>query len=186
MTNLLYLTTVIVTALSCNQPASSDFSNHKQETAASGGKVEDLPHAGNPGNLLILADAEMILGEPAHLSDSSTSASGEALFYHCAYTANSKDGKSGKTGVVYFLFEIYNDVAPAQKKYTTIMKANEDHGISVMELGDESYFHTDSVNFYFIMVRKNNKVFNMKVNKITSFTSIQQFKLVAKKITDAL
>ncbi len=66
------------------------------------------------------------------------------------------------------------------------MKANEDHGISVMDLGDESYFHTDSVNFYFIMVRKNRKVFNMKVNKITSFTSPEQFKLVARKITDAL
>ena len=56
----------------------------------------------------------------------------------------------------------------------------------IHDLGDEAYFHSDGENFYFILVRKGLKMIRMKVNKITSNTSVAEFNRVARKITEAL
>ena len=141
----------------------------------------------HPADLLSLADAGKILGEPAHLKDSATTTSGDASTYSCAYTANTQEAKTGKTSVVYFLVEQYFALSSAQKRYSFIKKANENHGIQELSgIGDEAYFHTDRKNFYFIMARKGNRVFNMKVNKITSHTSLDEFNRVAKEIAAAI
>jgi hypothetical protein len=137
------------------------------------------------GDLFQLTDAEKVLGEPAHLSDSGTRKSASAVVFQSAYKAEKEDFKSKKTGSVYFLLEQYHEIPDAQKKYESTRKANEDHGIQVRNnLGDEAYFHTDSVNFYFIMVRKGARVLSMKVNKVTSTTSLDQFNAVTRKIID--
>lgn len=96
--------------------------------------------------------------------------------------------KTGKTGAVYYLFEQYEDVSSAHEQYSFIKTANEDHeGVKVLHnIGDEAYFHSDYQNFYFIIVRKGEKMFNMKVNKITSRTSLNEFNLVARNLADAL
>jgi hypothetical protein len=140
------------------------------------------------GKLFTLPDAEKIIGQPAHLADSSTKREGNVLIYRCAFKANSEDVKTHKTGAIYFLAEEYSQISSAQKKYSSIKKANENHeGIKVLDnLGDEAYFHSDGENFYFIMVRKGTSVFNMKVNKITSTTSLDDFNVTAKHITAAL
>ncbi|HKR03032.1 MAG TPA: hypothetical protein VJY62_00245 [Bacteroidia bacterium] len=140
-----------------------------------------------PDKLLTLPDAEKILGQPAHLADSSSGRDHNIFTYQCAYKANAEDTISGKTGALYFLAEHYSNVSDARKKYSFIKTANENHGIKVLhDLGDEAYFHSDGRNFYFIMVRKGMRVFNMKVNKITSATSLDEFNIIAKHITDAL
>jgi hypothetical protein len=140
-----------------------------------------------PGDLFTLADALKILGENAHLSDSSTSLQKDVVNYHYTYTANAADSKSKKTGNIYYLLEDYSYVSLAEKKYSSIKKANQDHGIKTLhDLGDEAYFHSDNENFYFIMVRKGPKVLTMKVNKITSNTSLDEFNRVAREITAGL
>ena len=136
-----------------------------------------------PGDLFHLTDAEKILGESARLTDSATSTNETALTYKCAYTAKMQDAKSGKMGVVYLLVEHYFELASAQKRYSFIKTANQDHGIQQLQgIGDEAYFHTDGQNFYFIMVRDGDRVFNMKVNKITQHTSLDEFNRVARQI----
>lgn len=50
-------------------------------------------------------------------------------------------------------------------------------------MGDEAYFQ-GSENFHFIMVRKGDRIFVMKVNKITSKTSLDEFMLTAKNIAN--
>jgi hypothetical protein len=138
-------------------------------------------------NFFTLQDAEQILGESAHLSDSSLSQNGKSTMSKSAYTANAKDKNGAKTGVVYFLIEQYKEDSSAHNVYAAIKTANEAHGIKVLNgLGDEAYFHSDFENFYFIMARKGNKMFRIKVNKITSTTSLDQFNLVAKNITARL
>jgi len=134
--------------------------------------------------LLTLTDAEKIMGEKLHLTDNSTKKEKGISRYLCGYQANVKDVKSSRTGAIYFLLEQFDQVSSAQKKYTDTKTANEHNGIKVLDnLGDEAYFHTDNEHFYFIMVRKEKKVFNIKVNKITSTTSLDNFNQVAKKIT---
>jgi hypothetical protein len=48
-------------------------------------------------------------------------------------------------------------------------------------MGDEAYFHSDGQNFYFIIVRIGKRLFRIKVNKVTSHTSLNEFKRVSKK-----
>lgn len=134
------------------------------------------------------SDAEKILGEKAFLSDSSSTIKNDTLEIKTAYTANSKDQKSGKTGIIYFMIEEYNQDLSAKNAYNSIKVANESHeGVKIVhDMGDEAYFHSDGKNFYFILVRKGKIMFRIKVNKITSHTSLNEFNLVSKKISDEL
>jgi len=134
------------------------------------------------------SDAEKILGEKAFLSDSSSTIKKDTLECKSAYTAYSKDQKTGKTGVIYFMIEQYNQDLSAKNAYNSIKVANENHeGVKIIhDMGDEAYFHSDGKNFYFILVRKGKIMFRIKVNKITSHTSLNDFNLLSKKISDDL
>jgi len=188
MTKFFYLTTLALPLLGCDQPAALYNNNHQLiATGVTEAKMSQTESFINPGNLFTLSDAEKILGEQAHLTDSSSATKENTFTYQCAYFANVKDLKSEKTGCIYFLVEQYAQLSSAKEKYSFIKTANENHGIKVLhDTGDEAYFHSDRQNFYFIMVRKGNIVFNMKVNKITGNTSLDEFNRIAKKITDAL
>lgn len=70
--------------------------------------------AGIASKLLTLADAESIMGEPAKLTGSTFINKGDTLEYTCDYTALSQDTISGKTGKLYFMYEIYEGVVPLQ------------------------------------------------------------------------
>ena len=134
------------------------------------------------------SDAEKILGEEAYLSDSSSAVKKDTLEIKRAFTANSKDAKTDKLGVIYFMIEEYNQEASAKNAYNSIRVANEKHeGVKIVhDMGDEAYFHSDGQNFYFYLVRKSNRMFRIKVNKITSHTSLEEFNLVSKKISESL
>jgi hypothetical protein len=139
-------------------------------------------------NLFTKTDAEKILGEPAHLTDSAFTIKKDTTEYRSTYTANANDPKTGKTGVIYFIVEQYAFLSSAKNNYNFIKTANEKHeGVKILhDLGDEAYFHSDGENFYFILVRKADKMFRIKVNKITSTTSLDGFNAISKKITAAL
>jgi hypothetical protein len=132
------------------------------------------------------SDAELILGEKAHLSDSSSNIKKDTLEIKRTYTANSNDQQTGKTGVIYFMIEEYNQESSAKDAYHFFKSANEKHeGVrTIYNMGDEAYFHSDGANFYFILVRKGKIMFRMKVNKTNSHTSLRGFNLVSKKISD--
>lgn len=141
----------------------------------------------DPTLLFTGADADKIMGEPTHLTDSSFNTEPHVTSYLCGYKADVKDHKTGKTGAIYFLFEQYKDISGAKTKYESIYLSNQPHGAEkVSNLGDEAYYHTDEENFYFIMVRKGKYVFNMKVNKRTSTTSLNEFKKTAGKIAASI
>jgi hypothetical protein len=134
------------------------------------------------------SDAELILGEKAHLSDSSSTIKKDTLVIKRTYTADANEQKTGKTVVIYFMIEEYIHDSSAKNAYHFFKSANEKHeGVrTVPDMGDEAYFHSDGTNFYFILVRKGKIMFRMKVNKITSHTSLNEFNLVSKKISDDL
>ncbi len=135
------------------------------------------------GELFSLAEAEKILGEPATLGNNTEGFDGQSGFHNIDYTAKDTDRVSGKLGAIYLLMQSYKTEAGAQERYTTIKTANEPHGIETLTgVGDEAYFHTDNENFLFIMARKGVKVLTMKVNKVTSKTSVDAFNKVARKI----
>jgi hypothetical protein len=181
MKRYLYLILATLMIFGCNQSTTSEQKNATLDTTLKV-KVTD------PAALFTLPDAEKILGEQGRLTDSSTKLKADTFEFKNTYTANAKDPKTGKTGVIYFMFEKYSTVAATQNAYSNIKTGNEKHeGFKVLhDMGDEAYFHSDGENFYFILVRKAEKMFRMKVNKTTSTTSLNEFNLVAKNITDAL
>lgn len=194
MKNIFYLTLVILMLLGCAPPTTSGNKNNqeKQEPLktdnARNVKVNQLDRSIQPWNLFTTADAEKILGQQAQLADSASTIKNDVLIYNCAYIANSINQETGKTGAIYFMFEQYKQIAFAKKSYASIKTANENYeGVKVLyNLGDEAYFHSDGQNFYFIIVRKGEKMFRMKVNKITSTTSLDKFNLIAKNIAHIL
>lgn len=155
---------------------------------AADAQVADAPNdMFNPGLLFTRADADKIMGESTHLTDSSFNTEPHVTSYLCGYKADVKDHKTGKTGAIYFLFEQYKDISEAKIKYESIYLANKPHGAEkVSNLGEEAYYHTDGENFYFIMVRKGKYVFNIKVNKTTSTTSLNEFKKTAGRIAASI
>jgi hypothetical protein len=138
--------------------------------------------------LLTLSSAEGIMGEAAELSCNTFTKKTDTLEYKCDYTALSQDANTGKTGKLYFMYEIYASVAAAENAYTAIYQANSGHeGIEIVSgLGDEAYYHSDGKNFYFFLVRKNEKMFRMKLNKVTSHSSEVNFKEVTRHIVDKI
>src|ERR1700752_4169372 len=131
-----------------------------------------------PGDstFMSIADAEKILGERTHTAEDKSRTKGEITVWQCSYMADTVDEKTGKTGIIYFMLEEYKELSEAQKNYSSIKKANENHGIKTLhDSGDEAYFHSDNENFYFILARKGKKMFRIKVNKITSHTSLDEF-----------
>jgi hypothetical protein len=179
---IIFIATAL-TFMSCSQAAISN--KEKQQDQPKNDAVHQIEESSGHSQGLTLSDAQKILGEPAHLKDSTPTIKGAVAIY--AYVANSIDSKTGKTGSLYFTCERWDQVAPAKSKYAATKAANEAQGIQVLDtLGDEAYFHTDGTAFYFIMVRKGARLFNIKVNKITSNTSLDEFHRIAKKIADSL
>jgi len=138
--------------------------------------------------LLTPSGAERIMGEQANLTCNTYFKKSDTLEYKCDYTALLKDETSGKIGKIYFMYEVYSSSVKAKHAYNAIYQANKMHDGVKLEvgLGDEAYYHTDGTNFYFYLVRKNQKMFRMKVNKVTSHSSESQFKEVAKLIVDMI
>lgn len=149
----------------------------------------------NMENIFSLADAEKIMGESGHLIDTTIKNAGEipkfidemskikkeAYTYNSGYMANALDLNSGKTGIIYFVYEQYRTVSDAKTVYSHYEKANVNAiGYKILsDIGDEAWFGSSPL---FIYVRKANKIFVMKVNKMTSKTSVEQFNLIAHKI----
>jgi hypothetical protein len=187
MTGKLFIIGAALLLSACSQPVSSVVGESGQSHSSTSSAAPNQSVKHNLSDLFSLADAEKILGEQAHLTDSSTLVAKDTFTYKCSYTSNAKDEKTNKTGVIYFMMEEYAEVASAQKSYTSIKKANENHGIKVLnDMGDEAYFHTDNENFYFILSRKGSKMLRMKVNKVTGKSSLSSFNSVARKITEAM
>lgn len=138
--------------------------------------------------LLTLTDVEKIMGEPAELTCNTYIKKDDTLEYKCDYTALSQDPVTGKTGKLYFMYEIYGRVDAAASAYTAIYQANKGSGgVEVIPgVGDEAYYHSDQTGFYFFLVRKNEKMFRLKLNKVTSHSSVVEFKEAARRIVDRL
>ena len=81
------------------------------------------------------------------------------------------------------MIEQYNQDLSAKNAYNSIKAPNENHeGVKIVhDMGDEAYFYSDGRNFYFILVRKGKIMFRIKVNKITSHTSLNELTWYQRK-----
>jgi len=140
-----------------------------------------------PAKLFTKSEADQILGSPTHLTDSVSKKEASSSSYLCGYKADMADPKTGKFGTVYFLFEDYQIIDGAIKRFSDVYISNRTHGmVKVDNLGDEAVYHTDNQNFDLMMVRRGKHVFNIKINTRTSTSSLSELKKIVKKITEKI
>src|SRR5688500_19009213 len=170
MKNLIPILFVILSFTACSQKPETSGTKEERDNVTNNHTGNTNSHSSTVklNDLFTKADAESILGEPAHVTDSTMGSQQAITAYKSSYTANVGNG------AVYFLAEEFTRITDAQTKYSFIKASNENSGgFKVLEdLGDEAYFHSDNQNFYFIMARKGTRVVTFKVNKITPKTSL--------------
>jgi hypothetical protein len=144
-----------------------------------------LPHNAKtidwkPKVILTLTDAERILGEEGHLDEAVSYLDGNTKVYSSKYSSNKQDEKSGKTGTLYFMIEEYESIESARSSYESIRASNERAAgvVPLSGVGSEAYFHSDGENFLFVLIRNENFMIRMKVNKTTSHTAEAAFREV--------
>ncbi|HEY4327052.1 MAG TPA: hypothetical protein VGN20_23905 [Mucilaginibacter sp.] len=139
----------------------------------------------NSDNCLSITIAEKILGQPARLTENSVEEKEEATRYRCTYTAVTKDTVENNKGHLYFLKEQYKTLGYAKKTYANMLISNRNSGLrELSNMGDEAFSHTDGKNFYLMIVRKKSEIIRMKVNKLTSTTSVSELQKVVAKMAN--
>jgi hypothetical protein len=160
---------------SCNDDA--ELSSAFNATNAS----DTLPLA-KIKSMFILGAAEKILGEPAHLVDSVSTAAGDRrkIVLMTAYYPSKERLRHGGVRMkqmlktkkldeqvkLFFKIEQYPSISSAMAVYSYYKRSNETHpGFKERhDLGDEAWFGDSPFSIY---VRKGNKIFGIKVNRPT-------------------
>jgi hypothetical protein len=137
---------------------------------------------------LDVADAEKILGQRAELKETSSGRKAGALRYECSFTAMTPDPKTNAVGNLYYMLIRFDSEQAAKKDFSDLVASNaQQAGQSKLnDIGDEAWFHSDGQNFNLIVVRKGANELRLKINKITSFTSEDRLKSVAKELAQKM
>lgn len=145
-----------------------------------------------PCKFLSYADAEKILGQSVRLIENISKVEGDVRKSDCVYTGVSKDKVSGKDINLYFSLEQQEQnptVEQARQVFeSTYRKINEPElSVQVLSgIGDEAFSISNPSNFHFIMVRKGEIIFRIKLNKATEKTSLEELKAFAKKFAEQI
>jgi hypothetical protein len=150
--------------------------------------VKEKSNESHSSSLMTIADAEKIMGETMHLTDSVTENKVGVIIKRLQYSSVEINKKTTRPNIIECMIEYYDEISAAENTYISIKKANEDHdGIKTLTgIGDEAYFHSDNKNFYFVLARKCSTVFRMKVNRITDKTSLPVFNAFTESAVAAM
>ncbi|MCP9761334.1 hypothetical protein [Lacihabitans soyangensis] len=131
------------------------------------------------GHKLTIQEAERILGETCQLIESGNETKVGGHKYKSTHI-----GSSNANHALYFIFESYESELSANKTFDEFKMSNQtSSGFEKIEdIGDEAFFHTDKENFGLVIARKGNEIVRLKVNKLSSRTSISELKKVASEI----
>lgn len=137
-----------------------------------------------PGACISRTDAEMILGQPANIVEISFDSAVMVGTNRCAYKAIKKDTITGKTGMLHYVMEQYDIVPIAKRKFKQVFDQNKTSTqfTAIKGIGNEGFLQSVDQNYYMIIVRRDHRILRIKVNEITSFTSIDALKKVAGRI----
>ena len=135
-------------------------------------------------NFISSEDAENIVGNKCKLIDSTSRNTGGVLRYSFTYIVPFKDSTS--KGRLFFSYEQYKDKSMCQSIFQSLKQENGKSG-SINDLigfGDEAYMIKDSMNFPFVIILKNNKLFKFKLYYLNSTTPLEELLKTAKKLVE--
>lgn len=134
--------------------------------------------------LISKSDAEEILGQPVKLSSEKKELKDGMPRNSISYTGLTNDEKTNRSVNLYCIITNYTDVTLAKKAYAEIIKSNMSMPgqTPLQNIGNEAWYHTDNENFCYLLVRKNEHLLAIKVNKLTKKFSFPELKKVVEKI----
>lgn len=141
-----------------------------------------------PGELsdmvLTKADAEKIMGEPVALTEEKKELKDGVTKNYITYTALHKEALTNRPIALYSNFQEFKDSDLAKNAYSAITKNNAQMSghSSVSGIGDEAWYHSDGENFGLIMVRRNEKLLIIKINKTTKTFSREELMSVCRRL----
>jgi hypothetical protein len=173
---LVFVTAAVIAAVSCtSQPIIQDpFA---------------LPQIDwKPGIALDAAEAERILGNPSRLEKTTAYVDHGTKIYQSAFRDDWKDPGTGKTGILYYMYEEYESADAAKLFLDSTLKENHidpNDGIRLRN-GAEIHYLTGGEVTRMAMLLKENHLVRVKVNQVTSRYSLGEFRIVVSEIAGQL
>ncbi len=141
-----------------------------------------------PSLVLDVGDAERILGNQSRLEKVTAYQDHGTRAYQSAFRDDWLDPGTGKTGILYYMYEEYESADAARSSLDSILRANHTNpsdGVA-SKGGAELHYLTGGRVIRMVMVLKENHLIRLKVNQVTSRYSLDEFKKVAAELAGQL
>jgi hypothetical protein len=141
-----------------------------------------------PSLVLATRDAARILGNESRLEKTTAYQDDGTKVYQSAFRDDWRDPMTGKTGILYYMYEEYTSAKAAKTYLTETLKANRidpRDGIPTQG-GGELHYLTGGEVVRMAMVRKDNRLIRLKVNQLTSRYRLDEFKQVVGELAKQL
>lgn len=141
-----------------------------------------------PGLVLTGGEAERILGSKGHMEKETSYLDDGTRAYQSAFYDDSVDPATGKTGVLYYMFEEYQSADTAGSYLDSTLKANRinpDDGVR-LDNGARLHYLAGGQVVRMVMILKGNRLLRLKVNKVTSRYSVDELQKVARELAERL
>ena len=141
-----------------------------------------------PGLQLNVDEATRILGNPSRLEKTTAYLNDSITTYQTAFRDDWIDPATGKTGVLYYMYEEWPSVAAA-KSYldNTLIENRVSPGNgTIMTGGAELHYLIGDPVVRMAMVCKENRLIRVKVNQVTSRYSVGEFRKVVESLAERL
>ncbi|MFL5261962.1 MAG: hypothetical protein ACJ79R_21540 [Anaeromyxobacteraceae bacterium] len=141
-----------------------------------------------PSLVLDVGEAGRILGNHSRLEKVTAYAENGTTVYQSAFRDDWLDPDTGKTGILYYMYEDYPSADAARSFLVSTLKANHiepGDGIRVRGGAELHYLRGGEV-IRMVMILKENHLIRLKVNQLTSRYSLAEFKNVAEALANRL
>ncbi len=141
-----------------------------------------------PSLVLDIGRAERILGNQSRLEKVAAYLDDGTRAYQSAFRDDWLDPETGKTGILYYMYEEYRSADAARSYLDSTLRANRvDPGDGIpMNGGAEIHYLTGDRVIRMVMILKENHLIRLKVNQVTSRYSLQEFQKVAEELANQL
>jgi hypothetical protein len=127
-----------------------------------------LPYFSHGGHKITMDQAQSILGEKCKLIDQTNANDENGHRFSSTYLV-----EENKSKALFYVFESFKNYSLAKIKFIEFYEGNMNKK-RFEELdsdGDQAFFLSDNENFALLIIRKNNELIRLKVNKISSTSS---------------
>ncbi len=142
----------------------------------------------NPSVVLSVEEAERVLGNPSYLDRSTAYMDNGTKTYFSVFREVSSDPATGKTGLLYYMYEEYATAVAARSYLYSTLDANHINPAdgTRTEDGTEIHYLSGGPVVRMVMVLKQNHLIRLKVNPVTSRYSLGELRNAAEMLATQL